>query len=165
MNIDLALIPFADKEEFSVLVNDYLAEHCSFQDPRTGPETVDDYIYFPEYWREKGRYPFYVKHDDQTVGFVLVRTVFGEGEVFYQVADFYIKPDQQRNGYGNAAVSLLWTMYPGVWEFQVLARNHVAYKFWSHCVAMTSEGPATVSEVKEADGMRYQFNFTVPHVS
>lgn len=163
MSIELAPIPLTDKEEFSLLVNKYLEEHCSFQDPRIGPETVEDYIYFPEYWREKGRYPLYVIHNDQTVGFVLVRTVYDEGETFYQVSDFYIKPDQQRHGYGFGAVSLLWKEYPGLWELQVLVRNHVAYKFWTHCVERLSLGSRSISEVLEDDGMRYQFSFTVPH--
>ena len=96
------------------------------------------------------------------VGFVLVRTVFEEPECCYQLSDFYILPALRRQGLGETAVSLLWGMYPGRWELQLLAQNVVAKNFWSRCVGELCAGPAKVTRVKAADGMRVQFNFVVP---
>ena len=162
MDIELVLVPEAQKAELACIVDEYLKEHGGFQETRTGPETVADYIYFPEYWREPGRYPYTINDGSQVVGFVLVRTVFEEPECCYQLSDFYILPALRRQGLGKIAVSLLWGMYPGRWELQLLARNVVAKDFWSRCVSEICAGPAKITQVKEADGMRVQFNFLVP---
>lgn len=163
MNIKLRIVSLDEKAQLAKLVNDYLKEHCRHQQKRIGPESVEGYVYFPEYWREKGRFPFFIEAGGETVGFVLVRTVFEENDSFYQVSDFYIEPEYQRQGVGCKSISLLWGAYPGRWELQVLAANVVARDFWSRCTAANATGSVTVVEVEEADGMRYQFNFRVPN--
>jgi predicted acetyltransferase len=78
-----------------------------------GPETVDDYIYYPECWKEKGRYPYSINYQSEMVGFVLVRTIFENDKRFHQVSDFYIQPQHEGKVYGTRAVSKLWSLYPG----------------------------------------------------
>lgn len=165
MNIKLRLVAPKKKDDLAVLVNDYLKIHCQHQSVKTGPETVDDYIYFPEYWRELGRFPYFICLDDRTLGFVLVRTVFEKAKHFYQVSDFYITPENHRQGFGKHAVNALWKKHPGEWELQVLGKNTAAREFWSNCTASYATGETLVTELKEDDGTRYQYNFATAGVS
>ena len=161
MTITLSLVPLEEKRKLADLVDEYLPIHCSFQQLRDGPESAADYVYFPEYWREAGRYPYYILLDSMIAGFVLVRTVFDRDGTFYQVSDFYVKPEFQRRGVGTQAISILWAMYPGSWELHVLRNNLGAGLFWSHCSEKHAVGDITVTEVTETDGVRYQYNFKV----
>lgn len=165
MNIELRIASLDEKAQLAVMVNTYLQEHCLHQQVRMGPESVEDYIYFPEYWREKGRFPYFIKAGDKIGGFVLVRTVFEKNDFFYQVSDFYIEPALRRQGLGKNSISSLWNKYPGRWELQVLAPNVTAKEFWSNCASENAMGPVKITEVEEADGLRYQFNFEVPIAS
>lgn len=165
MNIELRKVPLDEKEQLAALVNVYLQDHCSHQQYRIGPESVEDYVYFPEYWREEGRYPYFIEDGTKILGFVLVRTVFEEEGFFYQVSDFYIDPAFQRQGLGKKSISLLWNKYPGRWELQVLALNRAAKEFWSNCTSAYAIGGGKITEVEEDDGMRYQYNFEVPKAS
>ena len=161
MAIELYLVPLEEKQQLARLVDEYLPIHCSHQDIRVGPESAEDYIYFPEYWREEGRYPYYIQQESKIAGFVLVRTVFDEGGIFYQVSDFYVKPEFQRQGLGEKAVSLLWEKYPGAWELHVHRKNLGAKHFWNHCSDRYAADKVKITEVSETDGLRYQYNFEV----
>jgi predicted acetyltransferase len=161
MTIELYLVPIEEKQHLARLVDAYLPIHCRHQDIRVGPESVEDYIYFPEYWREQGRYPYYIKQESIVVGFVLVRTVFDEDGIFYQVSDFYVKPEFQRQGLGEDAVSLLWKKYPGAWELYVLRKNLGARHFWNHCSDRHAVDKVEIAEVSGKDGLGYQYNFEV----
>jgi predicted acetyltransferase len=160
--MELQLVADVEKEKLTTLVNDYLKTHCDHQEIRVGPETVDDYVYYREYWREQGRYPYFIKSDGAVVGFVLVRTVFEDQRHFYQVSDFYIKPEFESRGYGTDAIEKLWSMYPGSWELQVLAKNKRADIFWARCISLFALSDSQRTEQEYEDGRRYQYNFVVP---
>lgn len=159
--MELYLVPESEKKMLAKVVNDYLKVHCEHQEVRIGPETIDDYVYYPEYWKEKGRYPYFIKNEGSVVGFVLVRTVFENQDHFYQVSDFYIKPEFEDLGYGTSAVKLLWSAYPGRWELQVHFQNQRAKFFWVNCIRKFALGDSQVSELVYEDGHRYQYNFIV----
>ena len=159
--MNLLLVKESEKEALTNLVNEYLKVHCSHQEVSVGPETVDDYIYYPEYWREKGRYPYFIEYESEVVGFVLVRTVFEENSHFYQVSDFYIKPQYEGLGYGTKAASKLFFMYPVEWELDTQARNERARSFWGRCIEKFGNGNHKITEHKYEDGLRYQHNFEV----
>ena len=159
MNIQLYLVPIEEKAELSGLVNEYLKVHCEHQEIRTKPESVEDYIYFPEYWREVGRFPYFIKCEDEVAGFVLVRTVFEEPGDFYQVSDYYVKPKYQGTGLAWEAINLLWQKYPGRWELQVIRNNTRANSFWLKCFRYYATTEPVVAELEYEDGKRYQYNF------
>lgn len=161
MSVDLRLVPESERAILEVLTNEYLKAHSEFQEPRIGPESVDDYVYFKEYWREKGRYPYFIVKEESIIGFVLVRTVFEQDDYFYQVSEFYIKPEEEGKGFGQKAIKKVWGLYPGNWELQVLKNNIRAIHFWSNCVNKYSTGSIVKKEVKSEDGGRYQYNFEV----
>ena len=159
--MNLHLVTELEKDMLTVLVNEYLKVHCSHQEVRVGPETVADYIYYPAYWVEKGRYPYFIKYENEIVGFVLVRTVFETQGDFYQVSDFYIQPQYEGRGYGTRAVSELWSMYHGKWELDTLVKNTRAEFFWANCIKKYGNGNHQISEFKYEDGLRFKHNFEV----
>ena len=161
MSTVLEMVELEEKDNLALLLNEHLKEHNQYQNPRTGPETASEYVYFSDYWKEEGRYPFYIVADSEVVGFVLIRTVFDPEELFYQVSEFYICPAHRRKGYGKQAVAALWAKLKGKWEFQVLALNDRAYNFWSKCTENLGQSGLKITEKIETDGVRYQFNFQV----
>ena len=161
MSIELILVAEAEKDRLASLVNDYLVGHCRHQENSVGPRVVGEYVYYPAYWREKGRYPYFIKTKATVIGFVLVRTVYRNSDYFYQVSDFYIKPEFEGRGYGTQAIAALWAEYPGRWELQVLRRNLRARHFWARCIEKFARGGCRINEVELADGKRYQYNFVV----
>jgi len=136
-------------------------EHHQHKEFPVGPLSTAEYVYFPEYWREKGRYPYFIFQDSEIVGFILVRTVFADEGLFYQVSEFYVLPKYRMSGVGVKAVSLLWQNHPGFWELQVLGNNKSAKLFWSKCCTAFARDGVVVNEVESDDGLRYQYNFVV----
>lgn len=161
MNIELALVSPEQKAQLSVIVDEYLLEHGQYKEIAAGPTCTDDYIYYPEYWREKGRFPYFILQNSEVVGFVLVRTVFTDDGYFYQVSEFCILPAFRKSGLGLEAVKNLWLMYPGLWELDVLGKNLRAKAFWLKCCDAYAKEGLAITEVDSEDGLRFQFNFEV----
>ncbi len=161
MNIRLSLVPSDQKYRLGEYLDCYLEEHSQYKETPFGPVSTAEYVYFLEYWREKGRHPYFIFLDSEIAGFILVRTVFTGEDSFFQVSEFYILPEYRRTGIGFEAVSLLWQKFPGLWGLQVLGNNKTARVFWSKCCNALAKGGVEVDEVTAENGLRYQYNFAV----
>ena len=161
MNIRLSLVPPDLKYRLGEYLDRYLEEHSQYKETRIGPLSTAEYVYFLEYWREKGRHPYFIFRDSEIADFILVRTVSTDEGSFFQVSEFYILPEYRRTGIGIEAVSLLWQKFPGLWELQVLGNNKTARVFWSKCCNAFARDGVEIDEVTAEDGLRYQYNFAV----
>ncbi|RLA39919.1 MAG: hypothetical protein DRR06_18315 [Gammaproteobacteria bacterium] len=161
MTIKLSLVPSDQKSQLGEYLDRYLVEHSQYKEIQNGPLSAAEYIYFPEYWREEGRYPYFIYRDSEIVGFILIRTVFRDEGSFLQVSEFYILPEYRRAGVGIEAVSLLWQKLPGFWELHVLGNNSSAKVFWTKCCNAFAKGGVEVHEMAAEGGLRYQYNFAV----
>ncbi|MEM0953262.1 MAG: GNAT family N-acetyltransferase [Pseudomonadota bacterium] len=161
MTIELSLVPFNQRLRLKQYLDHYLMEHAQFKEHKKGPLTSSQYIYFSDYWRGKGRYPYFIVQDGAELGFALVRAVFDEEELCHRVSEFYIAPEFRRAGAGKKAVELLWQMHPGRWKLQVLANNITARVFWESCCDAFAKEAFSVEEIHSEDGKRHRFNLEV----
>ncbi len=91
-----------------------------------------EYKYFDSYWEDEDRWPFWAIVDGKRAGFALVR-IEESGE--YEMAEFYIRPEFRRGGYGLDFAGQLLARFPGVWLITEYAANTSAVKFWHKVIA------------------------------
>lgn len=136
----LALVAEADQPRLLESLQAYLTE--------LGAES--DYPHFELYWRERSRYPYWIKVAGNDVGFALVRR--REDGVF-EVAEFYVAAHWRRKGVGLASAKALFATHPGSWEIASFPRNRISAAFWAKAV------PPGAQQFKDTE--RSVFSFTV----
>ena len=104
--------------------NDYIAEMTQFvPDVRAGQA----YPQFDLYWSEPdARWPFWLKLDDDNVGFAFVR----RNEAATQMAEFFVAQPYRRHGVGLGAARRLISRFPGPWRITERESNPPAIAFW-----------------------------------
>ncbi len=93
---------------------------------------------------------FILNEDNNPIGFFLlgIKENTQPGTDWY-IAEFYIKSEYSRQGYGTKAIKRLFTIYPGIYCYFVLKENTPAHKFWAHiktkfnCIDLTADYDAT----------------------
>ena len=84
--VQLRRVDHAERSEFNRLIDEYLAELSVHREVPEGPTEAESYAYLPLYWKEAGRYPFFLVAGGTHVGFVLIREV--EKESIIEMSDF-----------------------------------------------------------------------------
>lgn len=148
--------------QLASLLDDYLRELSAHREIAVGATDAASYPYLDAYWSEPGRHAFFIEHDGEVAGFVLVRDPESTLSGTHQIAEFFIKRAARRRGIGQSAVLDVWQRFPGKWELQVHARNTGALDFWTTCIRKAATEPARVRDITSADGRRVEFVFRVP---
>ena len=160
MQVDIREAQSSDREIIAGLLETYLLELAQYADFTADAAVARRYPYLDPYFTETGRHPFLIWSNNKVAGFVLVRDPASTG-AGWQVAEFYITPENRRMGIGRSAVGSLWRRFPGAWELQVHARNATARRFWTACIDAHAHGAPEVRNVHAGDGRRFQFNFRI----
>jgi predicted acetyltransferase len=147
---------------FRGLMDDYLRELGTFRELPHGATCADEYRYLPYYWREDSRFPFLLVHDDEAVGFCLVRRMEERREPTMQLAEFYVVPQHRRRGLGSMAAGEIWRLFPGAWELQVMLGNPGGLCFWTGLVEENAEAGWEQESFDGRDGPRVELRFRVP---
>jgi predicted acetyltransferase len=98
--------------------------------------TMGPMPHFDDYWSEPDRVPLLVLSGGKPAGFALLNTLshFG-GSVERNMGEFFIARKFRRAGVASEALRQILALYPGRWEFAVMARNHAAQRFWPRALA------------------------------
>jgi predicted acetyltransferase len=149
----------ADAPELRGMLNRYLAELAAFQ--VASERASGEYSYFEVYWREPGRYPFFIVENGRHVGFVLIRGPESTGDEFFEVAEFFVEPQSRCSGVGARTVREIWDRFPGAWRLQAYRGNGAAVRFWSTC--MKAKGVRDIATMERMDGDQpvVKFSFLV----
>lgn len=153
--------PLIDKPILSQLLDQYLSELKIHREIKIGAINALTYKYLDTYWQEKGRHPFLFYIENHLVGFSFIRDSKSTESECSQVAEFYIIPEERRQGIGKRAAIKIFDLFPGKWELQVHSKNKSATMFWEKCIKLKAKCESFISEITAADGKRIQFNFTV----
>jgi predicted acetyltransferase len=89
------------------------------------------YPHFDLYWREDGRYPYWIEVGESNVGFALVRQMENGA---CEVAEFYIEPSWRRQGVGAHAAKALFAAHPGSWQVCTFPLSPSSQAFWAKAV-------------------------------
>ncbi|QBR83024.1 GNAT family N-acetyltransferase [Legionella israelensis] len=130
----LEVVSKQDKNVISNLLQFYMFEfnqisafkHFRLDD--TGK--YQQYPYFENYWLEKSRFPYVIKHNESIIGFSLAHDITINKSIDWKLAEFFIMPEFRRQGFGcEAAISTIKS-HTGSWEISVLEDNFKAKRFW-----------------------------------
>ncbi|ASJ70659.1 GNAT family N-acetyltransferase [Granulosicoccus antarcticus] len=106
----------SDKDTIATLMTPYLLEL----------EQPAEYPYLAHYWQEtEHRFPYLIKTSGSVAGFVLVRKT-----QCFEIAEFYIIPEQRRKAIGREAVAQALKRHPGNWLVSIDSNNLTGQAFW-----------------------------------
>jgi predicted acetyltransferase len=160
MIVDLGEARLEDREILARMLDDYLHELAAHRERAVGASNSREYPYLDAYFSESGRHPFLIRQQGSVVGLALIRSPASTGAV-WEIAEFYIVPENRRAGVGGVALACIWRRFPGDWELQVHIRNTDALRFWLFCVNKWASRAPEVAEVEAEDGRRLQLRFRV----
>lgn len=155
-NITLNPISIEDKEVIRNLVFEYQQELLDTENP-------GEYTYLDTYWEKENRHPFFIKHSDEIIGFVLVNHHTLINKPGANIAEFYVKPDYRHNGVGLQAALAVFSKFPGKWEVRVLHDKFKAIEFWRKTIDKATKGDfqETNSNPSALDWIGPIFLFTI----
>jgi predicted acetyltransferase len=81
------------------------------------------------------RHAFVLKPEKEMIGFALVNRHLRFNDDGHAVAEFFIRKEHERNGYGRTLAEAVFKAFPGNWEVAVSSRNAPALFFWRNVVA------------------------------
>ena len=121
-------VPVWEKEEMRGYFYKYLKELALFDKHIKFDEFNNPiYKYFPDYWQDNSRYPFYFLIDEKVAGIALFRKIKNK---HYQIAEFYVLPEFRNNNNALEFATILVNLFDGVIEFSTVKNNIRAVKFW-----------------------------------
>jgi predicted acetyltransferase len=146
--VRLKPVALADKPALWDMMTGYLIEHARKVDP-AGVYDPLDAPYFDLYWVEASRRPYWIDHEGERAGFVLVNEWSPSGlGTQHSIAEFNISPLSRRRGLGLAATLAAFRAHPGQWELQVYRANPEGMAFWPRAI---SAARASAWETLERD--------------
>jgi predicted acetyltransferase len=126
MRVRIEPVNVSEKQALWVELQDYIEGFLAYDNL----EKVDgayQYKYFDAYWQDAERWPFWAVVDGARAGFALVRK---EESGEYEMAEFYVRPEFRRGGYGLEFARALLERFPGVWLISEFRANLAAVLFW-----------------------------------
>ncbi len=148
-----------DKPVIANLLQYYLYDFSEFDDTEMESDGTFTYPYLNHYWREPDRSPYVFFLGDVPAGFALVRKDSDprSGELFSDLAEFFILRSLRRRRFGTVAATGLWNHIGGAWQVRVLKSNLVAYKFWRPLIASYTEDQFREEMIDD----EYNFRFSI----
>ncbi|WP_238018492.1 GNAT family N-acetyltransferase [Oceanobacillus jordanicus] len=91
-----------------------------------------------KYWDNDNFHAFFVKLEDELIGFVLI-----EGSKVSSpntIKEFFIMAKHSGKGYGKEIAKKLFNMFPGFWKITQIENNKSAHAFWHKVVKEFTNG-------------------------
>lgn len=126
MDISLTPVSLRKKPILIKLLEMYLFEML-------GEKTA--YKYLDSYWNKTDRYAFFIKKNNNIVGFVLINSYTVVGVGAKSIAEFYIKRKFRRAGIGKKAAFMALDLFPGKWEIREISQNKLGHLFWKKIIS------------------------------
>ena len=101
MSFKVRLASVDKKDEIYELLINYSKELEQYQEYPSGEIASNEYFDF--YWTDSDRFPFIAYINDKLIGFCFLRVE----ESYYSIAEFYIKPNFRRLGYGKSMLNFV----------------------------------------------------------
>lgn len=131
--VTIEAVPLADKPVLQQLMEFYLYDFSEIDGKEIGPHGTYAYAYqyLDHYWREPGRFPYFIKFDGKLAGFALVRAEAGAP---VDMAEFFVLRSYRRKGVGSTAAKVIFARYPGEWTVREHPKNVAAQVFWRRVI-------------------------------
>lgn len=90
------------------------------------------------YWTSLDHHPFFIKKDEELIGFALVRSAACTEP--NTIMEFFIIRKYAGRGYGKIAAAELFKMFPGKWLVTQIEKNVPAQAFWRSIISKVTNG-------------------------
>lgn len=131
-SVDVIQIRFEDKYILKNLYPLSLHDLSQYNGEDIDSNGQYDIDFLDEFWEKEGLIPYWIKKEDNIVGFILVQTgryAPPTGEDFY-VSEFFILRKYRRKGIGKEAIKELFNLFSGTYLLGQLPNNIPAIQFW-----------------------------------
>ncbi|MDQ0154800.1 GNAT family N-acetyltransferase [Robertmurraya andreesenii] len=91
-----------------------------------------------KYWNDPNFHPFFIKSEEEFVGFALVECDFNEGP--HSINEFFIMSKFKGRGFGKEAATKIFRMFPGKWMITQIEKNYPAQAFWRSLIYRITNG-------------------------
>jgi len=152
MNISLELIKTEEKRILKNLGELYIYELSQYSPMDVNNLGLyDDLDDLDLYWKEKNRYPYFIKVDNKLAGFVLVcdDRQIEEIKSNYAIDDFFILYKYKRQGIGKYCAKYIFEKYKGKWQIWFHPNNKSAKIFWTKTIDEYTKGKFEVIKNNE----------------
>ncbi|PGS47307.1 GNAT family N-acetyltransferase [Bacillus sp. AFS041924] len=90
------------------------------------------------YWANLNHHAFFVKHNDELIGFALI-----EASSENCIEEFFIIEKYKGKGFGKKAAIELFDLFPGKWYISQIETNEPAKAFWRNVIHYYTKGNFT----------------------
>lgn len=146
-NVNLVKVEYEEKSILRNLLNLYEYDVSEFNGSEPNRFGFFEYLYLDHYWtphgvEEEGRVPYFIKVEDNLVGFTLLNNVscLNRKDITSTIAEFYILKNWRRKGIGKAVALQLFRSHPGKWEVAQERENKRAQQFWGTIISEYTNG-------------------------
>ncbi|KJB86260.1 hypothetical protein AZ66_19890 [Paenibacillus sp. E194] len=114
---------------------------------------------FEWFFEKEGLFPFFIKHEDDIIGFILLQSSpYTNPERYdYLINSFFILKKYRRKGLGKQAVQDLFQQCPGRYAIGQLSNNIPAIQFWRKIYEYMNVEFQEKEEMDEGLKIRYQY--------
>jgi predicted acetyltransferase/RimJ/RimL family protein N-acetyltransferase len=88
-----------------------------------------------KYFVEEDHKAYMIKIYDQIAGFVLLNRNVIDRDNNWNMGEFFVLGQYQKQGVGKIAAYTIWSMHPGKWEVSVIPENLLAIKYWERVIS------------------------------
>ena len=132
-----------------------LYDGSQYIDNELNDDCLYDYKWFDNYFTDDNRDAFFIKDDNNYIGFVMVNENLKFNKSGKCIAEFLVIPRYRRCHIGKRVAYDIFNMYDGLWEVQPMENNPIAYAFWKNIINEYTNGDF---EIKN-DGVEDVFLF------
>lgn len=126
---DVRTLTSAERAAIAALIPPYFAEIA----PDLPVPSVDR---IARWWTDTDRFAFSLMNASELSGFALVRHLENGS---HEMSEFYVRPEQRRNGLGRAFAKAVLLRFPGRWQLGVASGASNAKSFWNATLATCRE--------------------------
>ncbi len=136
MNVTISEVPYERKEVLARLIEMYEHELSEYTQDDVDSEGQYGYTYFDSYWKEKKRFPYFIKVNNQLAGFILVcdYSYIKQLSNKRMMAEFFVMKKYRRLGIGKKVAFMVFDLLKGSWEIGQLTDNRVSKIFWEKII-------------------------------
>ncbi|WP_274366296.1 GNAT family N-acetyltransferase [Paenibacillus thermotolerans] len=141
LDIELYKVPFEESRVLENIIEYYVYDFSEYLDIDLSESGNFGFYSLEKYWTDTDdHHPFIIKLSDKIIGFVLVRSIFLNGEKTNTIAEFFIMKRYRRKGLGEIAAKRIFSMFQGAWEVTQIERNLPAQTFWRKVISEYTNG-------------------------
>jgi len=108
----------------------YLHDVSEYTNTEPGHNGVYCLCDWHKYWEDSAFKPLLFMLRGKPAGFVLVRHCEAQGTTQHLLSDLFVLRCYRRLGIGEEVARMVFKLYPGRWEIEVVDENDAARTFW-----------------------------------